>query len=202
MTTGSVARRYAKALYELAAEARSTEATGLILRQIAEAVDEAGRASFARGVLQAGARRQIGETIAQKVGGPDSLIGRFVRLVAERDRLADLDSIAEWYAKLEDQAAGRVRVAITSPVALSDTDVAAICKAFRGIAGGEVVASVNTDASILGGAIVELQGRVFDGSVKSALARLASRMAGTMDGAGPRAGTGIREGKGNADQSL
>jgi F-type H+-transporting ATPase subunit delta len=107
------------------------------------------------------------------------LIGRFVRLVAERDRLADLDSVAEWYGKLEDQAAGRVRVAITSPAALSDADVSAICKAFRGIAGGEVTASVSTDAGLLGGAIVELQGRVFDGSIKSALTRLASRMAGT-----------------------
>jgi len=201
VTAGSVARRYAKALYELAAEDRSVEPTGVLLCQIAEAVEEAGRASFARGVLQAGARHQIGETIANKVG-QDSLIGRFVRLVAERDRLADLASIAEWYAKLEDQAAGRVRVAITSPVALSDADVTAICKAFRGIAGGEVVASVNTDESLLGGAVVELQGRVFDGSIKSALARLASRMAGTMNGAGARAGAGVREGKRNADQSV
>jgi len=201
MTAGSVARRYAKALYDLAAEEQSIEPTGILLRQIAGGVDQAGPASFARGVLPSDQRRQVGELIATKVG-MDTLTGRFVRLVAERDRLADLGPIADWYARLEDHAAGRVRVAITSPVALSDADVAAICKAFRDIAGGEVVASVDMDEGLLGGAIVEFEGRVFDGSIRSALVRLASRMAGTTNGAGSRAGTGVREGKRNADQSV
>ena len=179
MTVGSIPRRYAKAIYDLAVEEQSVEATGKLLRELGDGIETAGRASVAEGVLELPARRAVGEALASKFGR-DSLSGRFIRLVAERDRLADLPLISEWYAKLEDEAAGRVRIGITTPAALSGSEVDAIRKAFRSIAGGEVVAHVNTDPGLLGGAIVELQGRVFDGSVRTALARLAARMAGTI----------------------
>jgi F-type H+-transporting ATPase subunit delta len=116
--------------------------------------------------------------------GRESLVGRFIRLVAERDRIDELPTIAEWFAKLEDRDAGRVRLEIRAPAELSQAEVAGVCQAFRELAGGEVVAQVRTDPGLLGGAVVELEGRVFDGSIKTALERLALRMAGSASAAG------------------
>ena len=201
MSGRAVARRYAKALYELASEERSTGPVGIALRGIASGVDGAGREELAEGALDTEARSKIGAALAEAVG-PDTTLGRFVRLVADRDRLAHLPDIAEWYEKLEDEAAGRVRVAIKAAVALTDADVEAFRAAFRSIAKREVVADVAVDPDLLGGAVVELEGRVYDGSVKTALARLASRMAGAANGAGPRIEAPRRQGKKNANQSV
>ena len=115
--------------------------------------------------------------LAQRVGA-QSLLGRFVRVVAANDRLGQLPQVAQWYQRLEDDAAGRVRLEVTSAAALSDADLEALRAAFRKIVNRDVVAVVSTDPELIGGAVVEVEGRVYDGSLKTALARLAARMAG------------------------
>jgi hypothetical protein len=69
------------------------------------------------------------------------------------------------------------------------------------VAKREIVTHVTTDPSLLGGAVVELDGRVYDGSIRTALARLASRMAGSANG-GKAPDIDDRKGKRNADQSI
>jgi F-type H+-transporting ATPase subunit delta len=200
MTPGSVARRYARALYELAREDGAVEAIAESLRELAAAIEETGPDALAEGVLDAEARRQIGEALSAKLGR-DSTLGKFVRLVAERDRLARLPEIVDWYGKVVDEAAGRVELSITAAEDLGAPEIDAIRDAFRGIARREVVPRVSTDPALLGGAIVELDGRVYDGSLKTALARLSARMAGSMNGSSATA-LDQKEGKRDADQSL
>jgi len=178
MTSGSVARRYARALYDLASEEGSVAPTSAALAEFADALTATGTEQFAEGVLDHAARVKVGEALAARVGR-ETLLGRFLRLVAERDRLDQIPAIAQWYGRLEDEAAGRVRLAVTAAGELSDADVEAIRAAFRAIVKRDVVAVVSKDPELLGGAIVEVEGRVYDGSVKTALSRLASRMAGT-----------------------
>ena len=200
MTSGSVARRYAKALYELAAEEKAIVEIGAALREIATAVTELGPDALREGALDADARNAIGEALAGKVGR-DATLGKFLKLVAQRDRLARLPEIAQWYAKLADEAAGRVELAITAAGKLAEPQIEAIRAAFSHIAKREVVPRVDTDPELLGGAIVELDGRVYDGSVRTALARLAARMAGSMNGSTAAAVTD-KEGRKNADQGV
>jgi F-type H+-transporting ATPase subunit delta len=188
MTAGSVARRYAKALYELATEDKAVVEIGAALSEVGAAVSEAGADALREGALDADARSAIGDALAGKVGR-DGTLGKFLKLVADRDRLGRLPEIAQWYAKLADEAAGRVEVSITAAGALAEPQVEAIRAAFKKIAKREIVARIDTDAEILGGAIVELDGRVYDGSVRTALARLAARMAGSMNGSSSTAGS-------------
>jgi F-type H+-transporting ATPase subunit delta len=133
MSPGALTRRYAKALYELAREEDSAESVGRSLREVATAVAEARREGFTEGVLDAKARQKIGEELARKVVR-ESTLGKFLRLVAERDRLAALPEIADWYEKLEDEAAGRVRLAITAAADLTPADLDAFRTAFRSLA--------------------------------------------------------------------
>ena len=181
MTAGSVARRYAKALYELATEDNAVGEIGAALSEVAKAVSEIGADALREEALDADARSAIGNALAAKVGR-DGTLGKFFKLVADRDRLGRLPQIAQWYAKLADEAAGRVEVGITAAGKLAEPQIEAIRAAFKQIAKREVVARIDTDPELLGGAIVELDGRVYDGSIRSALARLASRMAGSTDG--------------------
>jgi F-type H+-transporting ATPase subunit delta len=196
--TGSVARRYARALYQLACEEGAVEQIGTGLREIAKAVEAVGVELLGEGVLDVDARRELGKTLAGGAGR-DTTLGKFLLLVAERDRLGRLPEIAAWFAKLEDEAAGRVQLVITAAGELAPPELAAIRDAFRGVAKREIVTHVTTDPSLLGGAIVELDGRVYDGSIKTALARLASKMAGSN---GSSSSAHERKGKGHADQSI
>jgi F-type H+-transporting ATPase subunit delta len=200
MTPGSVSRRYARALYQLATEERAGEAVGGGLKEVASAIEQLGVEQVSEGVLELDARRAIGETLASKVG-KDTTLGKFLLLVAERDRIARLPEIARRYARMEDDAAGRVQLSITTAGELAEPEIAAIRDAFRPVAKREIVTHVTTDPSLLGGAVVELDGRVYDGSIRTALARLASRMAGSTNGSSA-AGNEERKGKGNADQSV
>ena len=198
--TGSVARRYAKALYELATEDKAVAEIGAALREVATAVTEIGPEPLREGALDTDARTAIGEAFAAKVGR-DGTFGKFLKLVADRDRLARLPEIAQWYAKLADEAAGRVDLAITAAGTLAEPQIEAIRAAFSEIAKREAVPRIEIDPELLGGAIVELDGRVYDGSVRTALARLAARMAGSVNGSSAAAVTD-KEGSKNADQGV
>ena len=176
MTTGSVARRYARALYDLAREEGNVEETASALASIAAAVETAGD-EVATGVLSTEARQAVGRAIA-KPFGTDSTFGRFVQLVALRDRLSELPGIAEWFEKLDDEAAGRVRLRVTTAAPLGESATGEIVDVFAKIAAKKVLAESKVDESLIAGAVVELEGRVYDGSVKTKLSRLAARMSG------------------------
>lgn len=176
MTTGSVARRYARALYELAREEGNVDETAAALVSLAEAITAAGD-DVAPGALGTEARTAVGRAIAKPFGA-DSTFGRFVQLVALRDRLSELPGIAEWFEKLDDEAAGRVRLRVTTAAPLDESATGAIVDVFTKLAAKNVLTESKVDASLIAGAVVELEGRVYDGSVKTKLARLAARMSG------------------------
>jgi F-type H+-transporting ATPase subunit delta len=177
MIAGAVARRYAKALYELANEEGRVEEAGQALSQFAEAVASAEEGALTPGLLDREARRKFGAALAAPVGA-DTTLGKFVRLVAERDRIATLPAIYDCFVRIGDRAAGRVRLTLKAATTLEQTQIDAVVAAFGNITDGNITAEVEVDSSLLGGAVVELEGRVFDGSVKTRLTRLAARMAG------------------------
>ena len=177
MSSGSVARRYARALFDLSAEAKAVDATAGDLNVLADAISGLDAEVLAPGMLDAELRERIGAAVASKVGA-DTLIARSTHLLARRDRLADVPAIREWFEKLRDEAEGRVRIEVTTATPLAEPEMAKITDAFSRVAGRRVVPTANVDARLLGGAIVEIEGKVFDGSVRTALARLSARMAG------------------------
>lgn len=176
MISGSVARRYAKALYELASQEGGVEDAAASLEQLATAVGDLDEGTLSPGVLDADARQKLGAALAAPFGG--GTLGKFIQLLADRDRLEILPNIHEWFERIRDEADGRVRLTVTSATELDAGEIDSVVAAFKKIAGGNVTAEVNTDPSLLGGAVVEVQGRVYDGSIKTRLTRLAAKMAG------------------------
>jgi F-type H+-transporting ATPase subunit delta len=175
--SGSIARRYAKALHDLAAEEGLVAEVGAALASFAEAIAAVDDGSLAPGVLDGDARAKMGAALAAPLGAQTTL-AKFVQLLAARDRLAALPSIHEHFIRIDDRAAGRVRLTVTTAAPLEQSQIDAVVAAFRSLTGGNAVPRVRTDPEMLGGAVVEIEGRVYDGSVKTRLSRLAARMAG------------------------
>lgn len=177
MTGGAIARRYAKALYELSAEAGNVDETSDALGEVAKAIAGFGERELAAAMIDREARQRLAGALATKLG-VGSILARFIQVVALRDRIGVLPAMHHWLIKLQDDAAGRVRMTITTASQLDDGEREALLAAFAARTGGSVVATNRVDPDIVGGAVVELEGRVYDGCVKTRIARLAATMAG------------------------
>jgi len=177
MTPGAIGRRYGRALFELAVEDGVTEAIGSGLADLADAVSTLDAGSLAPGLLTTGQREQLAASLVAGIG-KDSLLGKFVGVLAASDRLDQLPAIRDTFARLEDEKAGRVRVKVRSATALTDAERSTLRSKFETITGRKVVDTVEVDPELLGGVTVEADGRVYDGSVRTQLARLERQMAG------------------------
>lgn len=176
--TSAVAKRYAKALFALAGEAGSFEATGGELRPLAAAFGEPGLRSVAESTtLDRRARKALATRVARHLG-LSPLLANFFGVLAENNRLRALAAIGREYERLEDRRVGRIRARLRSARSLPDDDQLRIRETLERRTGKEVVAEALVDPALLGGVVVEMQGRVFDGSVRMRLERLRQSLSG------------------------
>lgn len=175
----SVARRYAKALFSLAQEAGTSEATGIELERLAAtAADPALRDVLRSPMLSASQRNSLAASIADDLKASD-LLRRFTLLLADQQRLDMLPLIDLHYRRLLDDSLGRLRATIRTPSALDPHQQNALVATFSKLTGKHIQAEIVVDPDLLGGVVVEVGGRVYDGSVRTQLALLTKQLAGT-----------------------
>lgn len=177
MIEGSLARRYSRALFELAKEAGQEEAVGVEIEQFLAAYSSSElQPVLSNPAFGVDVRKKILSQVMQSQQF-SSLTVRFLSLLLERDRLAHLAGIVSCYRRLLNQAKGRVEAKVVSASALDATMIERVRAQLRGISGKEVVLQQEVDASLLGGLLVELEGKVYDGSVRTQLEKMKQRIA-------------------------
>jgi F-type H+-transporting ATPase subunit delta len=170
--TSAVAKRYARALFALAIEGGTVSDTGSDLASLAGAFGEPPLKSFADDTtLDRRTREEATARIARAIG-LSRLLTNFLGVVAEHGRLRWIGAIAEEYQRVEDRALGRVRASIESAHPLSAESERRILAALGARTGKQVLAETEIDPNLLGGVLVEIGGRVFDGSLRTRLERL------------------------------
>ncbi len=175
---GSVSRRYAKALFSLAKEMRVLEPTAEELLRLGAAAANPALAPVLKSPLLSPSRRmELAKTFIGEFKLSD-LLTRFVRLLADRQRLAELPGIADYYMQLLDDEKGRLRLGVRTAVQLTDAQLRLLVETFARITGREVISTVTIDPALLGGVVAEVQGKVYDGSVRTQLDRMATGLAG------------------------
>src|SRR5262245_6774247 len=166
------ARRYAKALLDLAKGQKAEEQVGQELSQIASALsDPAISQVMTSQTLSAKARKDIVDQLVASLS-PHPLIGNFLRVLAENDRLSMLPDVGDAYQNLLEEALGRTRAHIQSAAALSKKELQSIVDAFSRLTNKTVVPTVEVGPSLRGGVVVTIEGRVYDASLKSQLRRM------------------------------
>lgn len=176
--SGSVARRYAKALFGVAEEQHTLEHTAnelQLLRALAADAQIAG--ALANPLLSATQRRNLARTIADNLKLSETT-RNFLSLLADHRRLDQLSGIAAQFERILDARLNRVRATITSATELSDAQRQAIIAAFEQKLGRSVLADARVDPQLLGGVVVDVEGTIYDGSVRTQLHTLAHRIAG------------------------
>jgi F-type H+-transporting ATPase subunit delta len=172
------ARRYAKALYDVARKAGATEAIGQEMEQVAAICtgDPAAHDVLTRPWIKPADRRAVAVAIARKVGAR-KLVQDFVGLVAERGRADHLPEIVAAYRMLVDAELGRTRAQVRTAVALTDGEKQQLSGKLAHALGKRIILEEQVDATLLGGFVAQVGSLIFDGSLDGQLARMRQRLA-------------------------
>jgi len=177
MIEGSLARRYTRALFQLARDGGQEDAVGVEVEQFyADYSNSALRQVLTNPAFAVDTRKQILGQVAQSQK-LSSLTVRFLSLLLERDRLGHLTGIVNCYRRLLNEARGRVDAKVVSATALDAAMVERVRGQLRSISGKEVILQQVVDPEVLGGLQVELEGKIYDGSVRTQLAKMKQRIA-------------------------
>lgn len=166
----AVVDRYARALFDAAQSGKAVDAVRADLArwlEVAAAVPEWAAALQHPRVAPA----VKGELLARALGKPSALTGRLLDLLMEKKRLDALADIARRFNALADESRGVVAVSVGTAQPLSAEQTAAMKKSLSKIF-GEVALHPRTDPALLGGLVVQVGDRLWDGSVAAQLARL------------------------------
>ncbi len=174
----SIARRYARAVLAVADGDGELEKAGQELLALAGVMKAPEVVSaLANPLVSESKRRDLASAIAAELGVRPTT-ANFVRLLADRQRLDQIPAIAEQYRHLLDERLQRARAVITSAVGLEASELDRIVEVFEKKTGKKVLAEQVVDPELLGGVVVDIEGKVFDGSLRNRLRRLAAGIAG------------------------
>lgn len=177
MVEGSLSRRYAKALFQLALEGNQEERVGQEIERLV-AVYEASplAAALNNPAFAVRNRKNVLVQVARELKLSE-LVVHFLSLLLERDRLAFIPSIVSRYRRLLDEKKGRVEARVAAVAPLEADVLARLGEALKKVSGKEVILHQQSDPELIGGMVLELEGRLYDGSVRTQLAKMKERMA-------------------------
>lgn len=171
----TLARPYARAVFELAREKDQLESWSDQLAFLASVVDEPSVRALLESPRMTPEQRaelivQIGE------GRLDDEGKSLLRVLAENDRLDALPEIAAVYELQRAAEAGCVEAEVISAFALDEKQQTELAQALRQRMGSEVRLTCQTDDTLLGGVIVRVGDTVIDGSIRGRLQRMAATL--------------------------
>ena len=178
---GTVARPYAKAIFDTALEANDLEGwSSALAAAAAVAGDAAAREFLTRPEKSADDRATFIGSLAAELQGAAVLTTsagkNLLRLLSENDRLDALPEIARQFDALKADRENKVRVTLVSAVPVDPDQAQKVSGALSAKLGRAVELELEIEPSLIGGAIVRAEDRVIDDSLKTRLTRLTNAL--------------------------
>jgi F-type H+-transporting ATPase subunit delta len=169
MIKSSVARRYAKALFDLLDPA-GVEAARRGLTGLGQALADSSslRHVLASPAFNAEAKEAVLAELARKLTCPP-VMEQFLSQLVKKNRTLLLPEIAPAFAELADQAKGTARVSVASPKALSEAEQAALRKQLRDLLKQEVELEFHAQPDLIAGLQIRIGSVVYDSTVRNRL---------------------------------
>lgn len=175
----SLSGRYATALFELAREAKAVELIETSLGKLRDALDASPDFKALTTSPQIG-RAAAGKAVAAVATAMalDSTTVKFLGVLAENRRLAELPAIIRVYRTLATRHRGETTAEVVSAHPLDAEQVDALKAQLRTRLGRDVSVDLSVDPSLLGGLVVKIGSQMIDSSIKTRLNSLAHAMKG------------------------
>ncbi len=178
MSSSAIAIRYAKALLNIASEQKQVEPYADELAKVASVLksEDMLRLLLDSPTFPLEKKQAILTDLSGLLELSDGM-RNFLGLILEKGRIVYIPQIEQDYRKFADNLSGVVRAKITSASKLTKARSEAIQKGLEKQTGKQVVLNVQVDKSLIGGLQAEMSGKLFDGSVKTQLKRIAETLA-------------------------
>ena len=177
--TAGLAGRYASALFDLARESNAIDSVQKSLSVLKAALaDSADLAALVSSPVVG--RSDAAKAIAAvaKALKLDSLTAKFLGVLADNRRLADLSGMIDAYNAIVAAHRGEVTAKVTSAHPLSAEQLKALAANLKTRVGRDVQIATTVDPAILGGLVVQLGSQLIDGSIRTRLNSFAQAMKG------------------------
>lgn len=175
--TGEAGKRYAKALFELADEAKALDATEKDVTTLGEAFGEsadlrrlASSPLYGREV-KAAALGALADTL-----GLSDLVKNFVAVVARNGRAADLPDAVRAFKQMAAERRGITAADVTSADKLTATQLKELQAALKSALGHDVEVRAEVNPELIGGLVVKVGSRMFDSSLRTKLEGMRNAM--------------------------
>ena len=112
--------------------------------------------------------------------GVNKTVRNFLAVLMQHERMDALDEITAEYQTMADEANGTAEVEIVSAKPLDDQERGLLQGKAGELAGSNVRVTWSQDAALLGGAVIRLGSRVYDGSVRGQLQQMKQHLAGAQ----------------------
>ena len=172
----SVARRYARALLDVGLQNGGAETLAADLASLASVLETQPelRRVLTHPAVSADKKRKVATDVFRSA---PPLLSRLLVLLAGRDRIGLLPAIRDTFQELWNEHRGVVAAEAVSAAPLADAQRTALTAAATKLAGREVLLKTSVDPSLLGGVVLHMNGRTYDGSLRAQLRALRMRLA-------------------------
>ena len=170
MVSGSLARRYAKAVFELGNKAGGLEKIGADLRSFAKAMRESKEleTTLTSPAIRRTDRKKILDAVMQRISVSPTT-ANLMYLLLEGERMASVVAISRALDAMIEAKAGRIAAEVVSAKPLDPAQLSQITASLEKLSGKKVSVSHREDPDLLGGVVAKLGDTVYDGSLRTQL---------------------------------
>lgn len=169
-----LANRYAAALFDLADEKKDLDGVSKSVDALAGLIGESDdlRGFLANPILGTEEKAKGMGALINKAGMGDSILGKFVGVVAAKGRLSALPAMLKAFQDELAARRGDVTAVVTSAEALSADQAAKVEAALSAKYGAKIRMEQHVDPSLLGGMTVRVGSTMVDSSLSNKLTRM------------------------------
>ena len=170
MVTGSLSRRYAKAMFDIGTQQGDLAKLGQDIRSLAKAMTESAELDNAltNPALRRSDRRKVIDAVMQSIGVQTSS-RNLVYVLLDGERMGNLPGISRALDEMIEAKAGRVTAEVISAKPLDASQLSEINVALEKLSGKKVSVTTRQDPELLGGVIAKVGDTVYDGSLRTQL---------------------------------
>lgn len=171
MTKHPVARVYTEALFDIAKAKSAVEETGNELGDFRALLEKEPKIALLleSPILETTTKLDILKRALQ--GNVSDLVADFLSLLLKKGRFAALPSIAEAFREMADAHAGRTRVHVATAAPLAAELRDEIRASVARLLSREVVLEDGVEPALVGGAVITIGDKVYDGSLATRLTK-------------------------------
>jgi F-type H+-transporting ATPase subunit delta len=176
-----IARRYAKALYDLGIEENLGQKFLADLNTVVGLMTESDEF---KSIMESPLydiilkKKILGNLIVHS--DISKYIENFLYILLEKDRFQQLPDVLDSYYGIINEVAGKATANVISAVELNEAQQRRISDVFSRLSNKQINIETTIDHSIIGGLVVDVEGMVYDGSIKSGLFKFKESLKGEM----------------------